>query len=150
MAGMRALGRVYNVVAAASGQAISLKECSGVGILALNTSASGTISVTAGTTYSGSYANWTTANGFGQPSVYYSGGTAVGTTAWVKETASWSSQTLVGAAGNNNQWYLDFLVSELADTYDYIKVTATGCTITAILYDLTVQRTPPNLQIVSA
>jgi hypothetical protein len=149
MAGMRALGRVYNLVAAASGVGISLRNCSGVGILALNTSASGTISVTAGTTLSGSYANWTTANGFGQPANYYSG-TAPSTTAWAKNTTSWSSQTLVGAAGNNNQWYIDFLVSELADTYDYIKVTATGCTITAILYDLTVQRTPENLAITSA
>lgn len=146
MAGMRALGREYNLCAAASGQALSLREASGIGILALNTTASGTVTVTAGTTYAGSYENWSAANGFGMPSTYYSG-TATATAAWAKNTTSWSTNVLVGATGNNNMWYLDFLVSELADTYDYIKVTATGCTITAILYDLTVQRTPANLQI---
>lgn len=149
MAGMRALGRVYNVVGIASGVGISLRECSGVGILAVNTTASGTIAVTAGTTLTGTYETWTTANGFGLPTAYYSG-TAPATGAWVKNTPTFTGGTAVVAAGLNNMSYVDFLVSQLADTYDYIKVTATGCTITAILYDLTVQRTPANLQIVSA
>jgi len=47
-------------------------------------------------------------------------------------------------------FYVDFLVSELADTYDYINVTVSGsgCTLpVALLYDLTVQRTPANVRI---
>jgi hypothetical protein len=41
-------------------------------------------------------------------------------------------------------------VSELADTYKYLKVTATNASLVAITYDLTVARTPANLRILSS
>ena len=59
MAGMRALGRVYDVVttdAGANTLKVSMKNCSGVGILAVCTStASSTLTIKAATSYGASY-----------------------------------------------------------------------------------------------
>lgn len=151
MAGMRALGRVYDVLQNASGVGISLKNCSGIGLVALAAStATGTLTFTAATSFGGSYSNVTTANGFGQPAVWYQRA-GDNTHAWTSKASSWSSNALTIAATSGFQSYVDFLVSELADQYDYLKVTAgASVTLTAILYDLTVQRTPANLVIPAA
>jgi hypothetical protein len=150
MAGMRALGRVYNVVPGASGLAICLKDCSGIGLLATaSTTAATSLAFTAAKTYSGSTVNVTPGNGFGQPAYFYEAA-ATGVDAWVKTTASWASNVLTIGATAGNVSYVDYLVSELADGYDYLIVTATNATLTALLYDLTVQRTPENLRIPSA
>jgi hypothetical protein len=151
MAGMKALGRVYNpVFGGTSATAISLTECSGVGILALASSTATTsLAFTAAKTYGGSYENVTPANGFGQPSVWYQQA-AAGVDAWTKQTASWATATLTIGATSGYVSYVDFLVSELADQYCYLKVTPVNCTIVLLPYDLTVQRTPPNLAIISA
>jgi hypothetical protein len=151
MAGMRALGRVYNPVYGGTGATIvSLKECSGLGVIAQCSSTSTTsLAFTASTSYGGSYIPMSTANSFGQPTTWYQQ-TAAGTAAWTKQTASWATATLTIGATSGYISYVDYLVSELADTYDYVKVTPTNCTIVLITYDLTVQRTPANLAIISA
>jgi hypothetical protein len=153
MAGMKALGRVLDVVPNASGVGISLKNCSGIAFVAVTSSTTGaTLAFTCATSYAGTYNNMTTASGFGQPGKWYS--RSASTAAWTENTASWSTSTLTVAVTSGYASYVDFLVSELADTYDYIKVTGTntvtGAGVTAILYDLTVQRKPANLAIVSA
>ena len=154
MAGMRALGRVYDVVpslAAAATLTFAAKDCSGIGVLmtALQT-ATATLTVSGCTAYSGGTTTaWTTANGFGQPGTYYY--RSANTAAWTAASTSWSSNAVTLSATSGYISYLDFLVSEFADTYDYIKVVAGASTnITAILYDLTVQRKPANLRIPSA
>lgn len=150
MAGMRALGRLFNTMPSASGLAISLDDCSGVGFLAVASSTSTTsLAFTAAKSYGGSYGSVTTAAGFNQPPVWYQQ-IGAGTAAWTKQTASWSGATLSIGGTTGNVAYVDFLGSMLADGYDYLKVTATNCTLTAIKYDLTVQRSPENLQIISA
>lgn len=154
MAGMRALGRVYNVVPGASGQALSFKNCSGIGYVAENSGTTpSTLAFTCATSYGASYVAMTPAAGFGNPAVTYQG-TAPAVVAWTKQTAVWNGGTLsaTAAAGGqqNTVTYVDLLCSELADTYDYVKVTAANCTLTAIQYDLTVQRSPENLQIPGA
>lgn len=154
MAGMRALGRVYDVVASPSGLNICLKDCSGIGFVAVNGSDTAAIlTVTASTAFSGGTTdNWTTANSFGQPQTGYtrlSGGTAN----WVSQglSSAWSSNVLTNPITTTGAaFYVDFLVSELADTFEYINVTVSGpgCTLpVALLYDLTVQRKPANLRI---
>lgn len=155
MAGMRALGRVYDVVSAPSGIDICLKDCSGIGFVAVNgTSTAAVLTVVAKPSFGGSAKNWTTANGFGQPNTYYT--RTANTAAWVSHTVAseWSSNVFtVGLTTTGLITYVDFLVSELADTYDYINVTVSGTGATlpmAILYDLNVQRTPANLRIPSA
>jgi hypothetical protein len=150
MAGMRALGRVYNLVPGASAVPISLKNCSGIGLLATaSTTATTSLAFTAAKTFGGSYVAVTPANGFGQPSVWYQA-TAAGTAAWTAQTASWASNVLTIGATSGYVTYVDYLVSELADQYDYLKVTATNASLVAITYDLNVQRTPANLAIQSA
>lgn len=154
MAGMRALGRVYDVVptvAAAGTLTFSAQDCSGIGVLmtALQT-ATATLTVSGCTKFSGgTTTTWTTANGFGQPGTFYY--RSANTAHWTAASTSWSSNAVTLAATSGYISYLDFLVSEFADTYDYIKIVAGASTnITAILYDLTVQRTPANLRIPSA
>jgi hypothetical protein len=157
VAGMRALGRVYDVLASPSGIDICLKDCSGIGFLAVNgTSVAAILTVVAKPSFGGASANWTPANGFGQPNTGYTRLTGL--------TANWVSQSLTGGAWSSNvltnpisttsaAFYVDFLVSELADTYDYINVTVSGSGATlpaAFLYDLTVQRNPVRLRIPAA
>lgn len=163
MAGMRALGRVTNVlvnplagtVSAAGGTLVaSFKECSGIEVIAYcGTASGGTLTVTAGTSAAAAVngETYTTGNGFGQPSVYYTQNVGVlttsraGTVGWTKQTATWTTNTLpVGGSGTVS--VVDFLCSEMADTYDYIAFTGSaGMSLTAVQYDLTVQRTPANL-----
>ena len=156
MAGMRALGRVYDVVPAVTTAAtltVATMDCSGIGVLvtALQT-ATATLTVSGCTQFSGgTTTSWTTANGFGQPGTFYY--KSANTAHWTASTTtgSWSSNVLTVAATSGYVSYVDFLVSEFADTYDYIKIVAgASCYITAILYDLTVQRKPANMRIPSA
>jgi hypothetical protein len=152
MAGMRALGRVYDVVQSPSGLNICLKDCSGIGFVAVNgTSTAAILTVTGSTLFTGgTTTNWQATNGFGMPAVMYTRLTG-NTAAWVKQTPTVSTNTVtVPITTTSAIAYVDFLVSELADTYDYINVTVSGSGATlplAILYDLTVARTPVNLRI---
>jgi hypothetical protein len=152
---MRALGRVYDVCSAPSGVDICLKDVSGIGFLAVNgTTTAAILTVVAKPSFGGSAANFTTANGFGQPNTAFTR-TAL-TAAWVSQNivSSWSSNVLTNPITTTGAaFYVDFLVSELADTYDYLNVTVSGsgCTLpAAFLYDLTVARKPANLRIPSA
>jgi hypothetical protein len=156
MAGMRALGREYDVVPGIGNAptiTVALKDCSGVGfvVTALQT-ATATLTVYGATKYTGGTSTaWTPANGFGQPGTFYYRSAATAHWTASTTTASWSSNALTVAATSGYVSYVDFLVSELADTYDYISVTGGASTqVQAILYDLTVQRTPANLRIPSA
>lgn len=155
MAGMRALGRVYDIVSAPSGIDICVKDISGIGFVAVNgTTTAAILTVVAKPSFGGSSKTWTPANGFGQPNTMYT--RTANTAAWVSNNvaANWSSNALtVPLTTTGLISYTDFLVSQFADTYDYINVTVsgTGCTLPmAILYDLNVQRTPANLRIPSA
>lgn len=157
MAGMRALGRVTNPVFQNLGGAIAINmnECSGVELVAQPgtcTIASGTVTVTASKVFGSGYVNYTTANGFGQPTTFYTQA-GTGNAAWAANTASWSTNTVVlGGAGTVS--VMDFLVSEMADGYQYLKFTVNGggvaWPIMLLPYDLTVQRTPANLRIISS
>jgi hypothetical protein len=154
MAGMRALGRVYDVVPSPSGLNICLKDVSGIGFVAVNgTSTAAILTVTASTAFSGGTTkNWTTANGFGQPGEGYTR-LAGNTAAWVPQplASAWASNVLtVPISTTGAVFYVDFLVSQLADACDYINVTVSGTGASlpmAVLYDLTVQRTPENIRI---
>lgn len=152
MSGMKALGRVYNIVAAASGKPINISQCSGIGFLAVAaTTATASLSFQCSTAYSGgTTTDLTPGNGFGQPATWYKQTAGDGTGAWSAQTASWTTKVLTIGATAGNVSYVDFLVSELADTYDYIVCTATNASLVAILYDLNVQRTPANLLIVGS
>jgi hypothetical protein len=149
MAGMRALGRVCDQVPAASGVAICLKDCSGVEFTAVASSTATTsLAFTAATSFGGTYVNVVPASGFGQPNTWYL--RTANTAAWAAQAASWSTNVLTIGATSGYISVVDFLVSQLADTYDYLKVTAVNASLQATLYDLTVARIPANLRIPSA
>lgn len=149
MAGMRALGRVYDVVPAASGIDICLRDVSGIGFLATTTTTAATsLAFAAKPSFGGAATNVTPANGFGQPNTWFL--RTANTAAWAAQAAVWTTNSLAIAGTINQISYVDFLVSELADTFDYLNVTATNCSLTALLFDLTVARAPQRLRIPSA
>src|SRR5215469_5169811 len=151
MAGMRALGRVYDVAVNPSGIDICLKDVSAIGYVAVSGSTASTLTFVAKPSFGGAATNVTPANGFGQPNTLFT--RTANTAAWVSNTASWASNVLSLSATNGAFNYVDFLVSQLADTFDYLNVTiaGTGATLNvAVLYDLTVQRKPVNLRIPAA
>ncbi len=149
MSGMEALGRVCNIITTADTHGFSMTECSGV-MLTVAASGASSIAVTAAKTFTGSYDNFTTANGFGQAAHWYQSTTAVGTAAWTKQTSVWTTNSLALAGTTAYASVVHIFGSQMADGYKYLKVTCTNGTLVAVTYDLTVQRTPANLAILGA
>ncbi|HEU5429557.1 MAG TPA: hypothetical protein VFU74_21940 [Actinocrinis sp.] len=148
MAGMQGLGRVFDVVHDASGNMFSFKNASAVTFIS-KSSGSNTLTLVAAKVFGGSTTAWTTANGFGQTGFYYENAGAIGTAAWTKQTASWSSNVLtLGTSGKVD--VVTVYTSQVADTYAYIQGTAAAGDLIAVLHDLTVSRDPRNLAILGA
>jgi len=136
---MEGLGRVFNVIPIAAGQAISLKNAAAVTFVCTGND---TFTVTASATFGGSYAspgNIVTKK--------YTNTATNGTAAWVKATQT-ASNAVVSASGT-----VVFTVrgTSLPDPNAYVKcsVGASGL-VYAIVHDLVVQRTPGNLPALSA
>jgi hypothetical protein len=133
------LGRTMNVVPIAAGR--GLRCDSGVGWLFVCTGAD-TFTITCATGFAGSYASP------GNILVRYYTNTATnGTAAWVKSTSGTTNAVTIGSGA------VAFYVTNesLPDTKNYIKVTQSAAgLVTAIQGDLTIQRTPANLPILSA
>lgn len=147
MSGMEGLGRVFDVVAVASSNYISLKNCSAVSFICTASGAS-SVALTAATAFSGGTTSTVTpGHGFGQAPHWYQNTSEVGTAAWTKQAAVWTGNSIALAQTTAYVSVFSMFVSQLADTYDYIEAIGTNCTIVALLHDLTVQRTPANLQI---
>ena len=154
MAGMEGLGRLFNVMPIAAGVAINLNQCSAVTFVCTGND---TFTLTVGATFGGSYVTPpTTAIGGGLIRNYYTTTTA-GTAAWTK-TQGYASGSYVNAVTIGSGvaaftiYGTDLDVQAIGGTnYQYVKcsVGASGL-VTAILHDLTVQRTPANLEILSA
>lgn len=149
MAGMEGLGRVFNVIHTADAVGFNLDECSAVSLI-VKASGASSIAVTAATTYAGSYASFTTANGFGQTARWYQTTNSTGTTAWTKQTSVWTTNSLALAGTTGYTSVVTIFGSQMADTYKYLKATCTNGTLVAVFHDLTVQRTPANLKILGA
>ncbi len=144
---MEALGRLFNVVpsvggaSGANGKALSL-----VGAQAATFILNGadTYTFTCSATFAGSYTS------IGNIIVKRYALSAVdGTVAWTQPANQAASNAVVVASG---AVAVHISGSALPDTMKYIKCTVTSTTglVTAILHDLYVQRTPPNLAIVGA
>jgi hypothetical protein len=149
MSGMEGLGRVFNVITTADTHGFSMTECSAVSLVVAASGAS-SVALTAAKTFAGSYDNFTTANGFGQATHWYQSTTAVGTAAWTKQTAVWTTNSLALAGTTAYVSVFDVFGSQMADGYKYLKATCTNGTLVVITHDLTVQRTPANLAILGA
>jgi hypothetical protein len=149
MAGMEGLGRVFNVVpVCTAGGAINISGCSAVTFVVTGATAVATLTIA--TSFGGSYIS-TNFNPITR--VYWSTSTT-GTVAWSKATITASNTFTLGTTtGLTTATAAVFTVfgSQMLAGYDYIKCTVTGSGIgAAILHDLTVQRAPANLPILSA
>lgn len=147
MAGMVALGRMFNIVGTASGVGISLIDCSAITFYGTN---DGTYTVTLATSFAGSYTQPTGFNPFTY--AWTNSDNGAGTGKWVKTSQS-ASNAVVTASDIAVAFTL--FVSQVPDTYKYVMCTKTATndgnpSCMAIVHDLLVQRAPANLVALSA
>ncbi|RPE40267.1 hypothetical protein EDD90_3303 [Streptomyces sp. Ag109_O5-1] len=139
MAGMYGLGRVYNVIPIAAGNAFKFRGASACSFVCTGND---TFTLTASATFGGSYASP------GNIITRKVTNTATnGTAAWVDATQSGSNAVTI----SSGTVVFTVLTSQIADPLAYLKVSvgASGL-VTAFLHDLTVQRKPANLEILGA
>lgn len=139
MAGMHGLGRVFNVIPIAAGNALKLRGASAVSFVCTGND---TFTLTVASTFGGSYASpgniitkkWTNTS-------------TNGTAAWVEATQAASNAVTI----SSGTVVFTVLTSQIADPSAYLKVSAGGSgLVTAVLHDLTVGRKPANLEILGA
>lgn len=140
MAGMEFLGRLGNVAPIANGAAISLKGCSGITFVCTGAD---TFTLTVSPTFAGAYVSPGTI-----VSHYYQATSTAGTAAWTKVTQAAADNVVQAGAYVT---VIEVFGSQLADPNAYIKCTHSSAgLVTAITHDLTIQRKPANLAILSA
>ena len=159
---MEALGRLLNVapiIAGSSGSgatAISLKTCTGITYVCTGND---TFTLTVSATFGGSYvAPPTTAIGGGLIRNYYTNTSTAGTAAWAKTalaSGSYANSVVISSGTVVFTIYpIDLTPSVSGGTgtnYAYVKLTATASGLAmAVAHDLTEQRGPVNLPILSA
>lgn len=153
MAGQEGLGRLFNVMPIAAGTAVNLNQCSAVTFVCTGND---TFTLTVSTVFGSGYTTPpTTAIGGGLIRNYYTTTTA-GTAAWSKTALASGSYvnavTIASGVVAFAVYGTDLDQQAIGGTnYQYIKcsVGSSGL-VTAIVHDLTVQRTPANLEILSA
>lgn len=141
MAGMEALGRTFDVVPIASGVYINMANASGVTFVCTGAD---TFTVREAKDHSGTSVQ----NIASLITHYYQQAGTDGTHAWTKQTQAAAAAVTQASAYTT---VIEVPVSWMDDQFDYIycHAAASGL-VTAILHDLTVQRTPANLAILSA
>lgn len=146
------LGRVFDTVYTPLAHPIHLAGANAISLIIKCSSTTTTsITVQAQKTFSGSATDWSTANGFGQPTTWYQNTKNDGTAGWTKQTASWSTATLTVGATSGYTSVVTFFATQFADGYQYFLLeTATNCVAFAVIHDLSVARTPANLAILGA
>ncbi len=154
MAGMEGLGRIFNVVPiTTAGPGIRLRDASAISFV--TTGATAVATLTFATSFAGTYQ----VSSFFSPAlvpisrVYWST-SATGTAAWnravITPVATFTHGTTAGLTTAVATVFTIF-GSQIPDPYNYIKCTVTGSGVgSAILHDLTVNRAPANLAILSA
>jgi hypothetical protein len=139
MAGMYGLGRAYNVIPIAAGNAFKFRGASAVSFVCTGND---TFTLTASATFGGSYAS--PGNIITRKVTNTS---TNGTAAWVDATQAASNAVTI----SSGTVVFTVLTSQIADPLAYLKVSvgASGL-VAAFLHDLTVQRKPANLEILGA
>lgn len=136
MAGMRALGRVFDIVPIASGQYISMANASGVTFVCTGAD---TFTVREAKSSTG-----TSVQNVGNViTQYYQQAGTDGTHGWTLQTQAGAATVTQGSAYTT---VIEIFGSMMDDGFNYIycHAAASGL-VTAILHDLTVQRKPANL-----
>ncbi len=134
---MYGLGRVFNVVAAASGVTIPLTRATAVSFVTFEDDGStiATITEVDSTATNAEQALDTTNNPFKGPGV---GGT------WTSMAEQDDTIDLADDATNDSMVF-SVNGAQLSDGYDGVQVTVDGGILIAIIHDLVVQRDPANL-----
>lgn len=131
---MEGLGRVVNVVPIAAGTLISLKDAAGVTFVVTGND---TFTLKSAATYNGSVTALATITN------YYTCTSTAGAAEWV--AANQAAASTVAISSGAASFYVD--ASDLPAAAEYVEVTvAASGLVMAILHDLLVQRTPPNLR----
>lgn len=139
MAGMEGHGRLFDVVPAASGVLISLQNAAGVTFVVTATTDPGTFTLKSATGYDGSPSTLAAIED------WYQNASQAGADAWTAQSQA-AADTITVPAGDSATVYVDS--SDLPAGANYVSLTASGSgteTVTAIVHDLAVQRTPANL-----
>ncbi len=139
MSGMEGLGRVFNIVPAANGLYIDMRQCSCVSFVC-----------TSANSDSFNFAEAKDSAGTGVQDLgavithYYDAADTDGSVAWTKTTQAAADET--GTITTGHVAVVSIFGTMVDDTFDYVSCTAsTTGTVIAILHDLTVQRKPVNL-----
>jgi hypothetical protein len=131
---MEGLGRVVNVVPIAAGTLISLKDAAGVTFVVTGND---TFTLKSAATYNGSVTALATITN------YYTCTSTSGAAEWVAANQAAASTVVISSGAAS--FYVD--ASDLPAAAEYVEVTvAASGLVMAILHDLLVQRTPPNLR----
>lgn len=131
------LGRLFNVVPAASGVTIPLTRATGVAFVTYEDDGS-TIATVTEVDSTGTNSEQALDVDFYPHKAPGIGGT------WTA-MAEQDSTVDLGDDGTNDAMVLHVHAEQLSDGYDGVQVTVDGGTCVAIIYDLTVQRNPANL-----
>ena len=138
------LGRLFNVVPAAAGTLISLKDAAGVTFVVTATTATETFTLKSAATYNGSATNMTTITRD------YTCTSQAGAAAWTDSGDITAVNNIAVAAGSAGAFYVDS--SDLPAGAEYVELVVSGsgtATVTAILHDELAQRGPANLRVLS-
>jgi hypothetical protein len=131
---MEGLGRVVNVVPIAAGTLISMKDCAGITFVVTGDDV---FTLKSAATYNGSPSTLATITN------YYTNTSTAGAAPWL--AANQAAADNVSIASGAASFYVD--ASDLPAAAEYVEVTvAASGLVMAILHDLLVQRTPPNLR----
>lgn len=144
MAGMEGLGRVFNVVPAAVGLYINMKDCSAISFVCTGAGSGSTFNIQEAKNSSGGSVQDVGA----VISQYYTTTDTDGSVAWTKVTQAAADET--GSIASGSVAVVTVECSKLDDGFDYVSCSdsaSQGGTVIAILHDLTVQRTPANLSL---
>lgn len=137
MAGMIGLGRVFDAIPIGAGVIFKFRHASAVSFLCTGND---TFTVTVGTSHSA--AATSPGNVF---TFYYQRADTNGTNAWTKQTQSASNAVTQSNSGYTT--LITLYTSVIADPNNYVKCAAAASgLVTVLLHDLTVQRTPANLE----
>jgi len=134
--GMEALGRLFNVVAAASGIHIPMKQASGVTFVSFLDAGTQTVTLKQSIDGASETALTIVDKIYKAPGV---GGT------WTKVTQAAADNFNLTTDATNDSFCLYVGADQLSDGYNCVEATAGSGILIAIIHDLVVQRDPTNL-----
>lgn len=148
MAGMVGLGRVLNSIPIAAGAGFTMRGASSATFICTGND---TFTLTVASSFGGAYGTpQTTAIGGGMIHEYATNSATNGTAAWANTVLAYGSYVNAVTIASGTVVFTVF-TSQFADPNCYLKcsVGASGL-VTVVTHDLTIQRSPENLQILGA